>query len=157
MDCYLALRRKGILIRTIAQMTLKYIMLGETRQTRKDKHILRLRKLCCAGQLLILPAVLFCSHPSGSEPLFPHLFHHQPIQIAETDSKQAPSSEGPGVRADQSEHQNPLASVNGAEARHGDPGLGNQCIFQFLLAPAVGSGTSTVLKSDQRILTSRLL
>ena len=75
----------------------------------------------------------------------------------ETDSKQAPSNEGPGVRPDPSEHQNPPASVTGAEARHSDPGLANQCILQFLLAPAVGSGTSTVLKSGQRILTSRLL
>ena len=72
----------------------------------------------------------------------------------ETDSKQAPSNEGPGVRPDPSEHQNPLASVTGAEARHGDPGLASQCILRFLLAPAAGPGTSTVLKSGQRILTS---
>lgn len=47
-----------------------------------------------------------------------HIFSTiQPLSIVETDSKQAPSSEGARVRADQSEPQNPLASVIGAEAK----------------------------------------
>lgn len=133
-------------------MTLKYIMLGETWYKRTNTYYGLETLLCWTIADFACSSVLFSSL-LGQNPSF-HIFSTiSPYRLWKLIPNSSPSIEGQDQELTNQTSES-LASMWWGRTVLG---LGNQCIFRFLLAPEVGSGTSTVLKSDQRILTSRLL